>query len=194
VELYRVRDVGYVDPVQREARAFGKDFCPSAALDLNGDGKVELLAEIELDGFESVRPRLRLVLWANAHRFELRGQPEAAAAHARAERAEREAALAEAQRGRDVREAMRLGIELAALAQLDGADARGQVAQLDQALRGMVLEPAQAAALLGARERIFRDFGAASPAAPAAGTPAAADVQEEQDRLGRAPGLQKSQG
>ncbi len=54
LRVYRVRDVGFVDPVIVETQIFGREICPRSAVDLDGDGVVELWSEVELGGFPIV--------------------------------------------------------------------------------------------------------------------------------------------
>jgi hypothetical protein len=161
--VYRVRDVGFVDPVHIDTRAIGQDFCPNAVVDLEDDGSAELLADLALHGFGPVTPRVRVALWPRNHEFELRGNPNGLARFTATERAGRERALADARARRDIPEALRLGIELAALAHLSGADPNKQVAELDAALRGLVLSRAEATTVLTARSRIFQAWNTAPP-------------------------------
>jgi len=68
IEVHRVRDSGFVDPVPVE-HPLGH--CPDTVRDVNADGDVELLvtlspAELGLDGIEG---DLQLPLWARSHRF-----------------------------------------------------------------------------------------------------------------------------
>jgi hypothetical protein len=172
IDVYRVRDVGFVDPVKLDTRHFGQEFCPYAVLDLDGDGKVELLADVSLQGFEPLAPHVRVPLWARDHRFVTDGNSPAAMQFAVTERNDRVQQLVAARKRRDAKEALRLGVELAALAQLSGSEPAEQVAEFDRATRGFVLSPAEAASLIGARNRIFQDWNieAASPTATPADT------------------------
>ncbi len=175
LRLYRVRDVGFVDPVPIDTRVLGQNICARAASDLNGDGVLELTTEIELTGFLSaagldVAPHLQIPLWADQHRFAARTETEAQRSWLRGERARREAELQRARSKLDVTLSYVLGIELAALAHLERADPSAQVGAFDRALAGLVLAPEESAANLRAREKIFTDWNDPSPP-PAASEP-----------------------
>jgi hypothetical protein len=191
LQVYRVRDVGFVDRVVVDSRIFGQDVCARAAIDLDVDGIVELVTEVELLGFprggaSAEARRMFLPLWANQHQFVARAGSAAQRAWLTQERTRREAELQQARGRLDVANCYALGIELAALAYLDGGDRDAQIAAFDRALRGLVLQPAQAAANLTARGRIYSDWNRPDdePAAAPTPTPAretrAAKVQSEQ--------------
>jgi hypothetical protein len=156
--VYRVRDVGFVDPVPTPLRLFAQDLCPTAIADLDRDGRAELIVDTELRGFEGETPRVRVPLWAFDHRYELRAKPDALAFHIAAERAQRLAQLAAAHRRLDAAEAQRLAIELAALAYLLGQSPHEQVRAFDDALAGLVLSTSEQHAALAARLTIFRSW------------------------------------
>jgi hypothetical protein len=163
--VYRVRDVGFVDPVPTPVRLFAQDFCPTAIADLDRDGRAELIVDAELGGFEGETPRVRVPLWAFDHRYELRAKPEALALHVAAERAARQAQLADARRRLDTPAAQRLAIELAALACLLGQSPREQVLAFDNALAGLVLGASEQRAALAARMTIFTTWNVRTPSA-----------------------------
>jgi hypothetical protein len=173
LQVYRVRDVGYVDRVVVEARVFGQDVCPTAAVDLNGDGTVELLTELELQGFPRASGgaparRVLLPLWADQHRFVARAGTAAQRAWLAQARTRREAELEQARGRLDVPSCYGLAIELAALVYLDGGDREAQLGAFDRALAGLVLQPAQAAVNVRARARIYNDWNKLESEPPAA--------------------------
>jgi hypothetical protein len=170
IDVYRIRDVGFVDPVTLDRHHFAQEFCPYAALDLDDDGTVELLADVPLRGFEPLAPRVRVALWPQGHRFEANGRSDAAKQFMKSERLDRDRQLTAARTRRDVNEALRLGIELAALVQLWGGRPDQQVAEIDMATHGLVLQPGQAATLIAARHRIFHDWNVPAPATSPSGT------------------------
>lgn len=68
LEVYRVRDSGFVDPVPVER---GQARCPSQVADVDGDGAVELLvvfSSAEL-GLSQLTSPVRVPLWPRAHRY-----------------------------------------------------------------------------------------------------------------------------
>lgn len=161
VRVYRVRDVGFVDPVIVDTQLLGQEVCPRSVVDLDGDGVVELWSEVELGGFPIVGaavPRLPLPLWADQHRFVARANTRPQRAWLARERAQREAALARARKELDVATCYVLAVELAGLAYLEQGDPAARLAAFDAALNGLVLTPAQAAVNLKARDRIFREW------------------------------------
>lgn len=161
LRVFRVRDVGSVDPVVVDSQVLGQEICPSAAIDLDGDGVIELSTELELVEFPSAGgdvPRLLVPLWADQHRFVARPGSGPQRAWLAQERASREAALERARVRLDVASCYALGIELAALAYLERSDPATQLAAFERALRGMVLTPPQAAASLSARARIYTEW------------------------------------
>jgi hypothetical protein len=185
LRVYRVRDVGFIDPVIVDSQVLGQRVCPRSAVDLNNDGVVELWSEIELDGFPilgAALPRISLPLWANRHRFVARADTPLQHAWLRRERAQREASLELARKQLDVPTCYVLAVELAALAYLEGGDPSAQLAAYDQALSGLVLTPLEAAANVKARGRIFTDWNEPVQQEPApravAASPPAKDPQE----------------
>jgi hypothetical protein len=161
LRVFRVRDVGSIDPVVVESQVLGQEICPNAAIDLDGDGIIELSTELELVGFPSAGgsvPNLLLPLWADKHRFVARPGPGPQRAWVAQQRASREVELQRARVRLDVASCYVLGIELAALAYLERSDPATQLAAFDRALHGLVLTQAQAAASASARARIFTDW------------------------------------
>lgn len=165
LQVYRVRDVGFVDPVELDTQVMGQPFCAEATADLDGDGRVELVGELEIAGFataapEATTPRLQLPLWAAQHRFVARSGSSKQRAWLATARSEREVELADARRRLDVERSMTVAVELAAIAHLGGDDAPAQLRAFDRALSGLVLTNAQAAAGVRARGRIYADWNA----------------------------------
>ncbi|HKU44305.1 MAG TPA: hypothetical protein VJR89_39370, partial [Polyangiales bacterium] len=173
LRVYRVRDVGTVDPVLTDTQVLSETVCPRAAVDLDGDRVVELLTEVPLNGFDlRPAPRLLVPLWADQHRFVARAQTAAQRSWVTQQKKRREVELQEARARLDYKAAFARAVELSAFAYLEGADPKGQVAVFDRALGGMVLEPQEAAANLRARKRIFdawNTFQAPDAVRPAAG-------------------------
>jgi hypothetical protein len=170
IEVYRIRDVGFVDPVKLDTHHFGQDFCPYAVVDLDDDGAVELLADVPLRGFEPLAPHVRVALWPQDHRFEANGRSAGAKAFMKSERLERDRQLTAARNRGDVSEAMRLGIELAALLQLWGGRPDQQAAEVDMAVQGLALKPGEAATSIAARNRIRDDWNVPTPPTSPSGT------------------------
>jgi hypothetical protein len=161
LRVFRVRDVGFVDPVVVDSLVLGQEICPHAAIDLDGDGVVELTTELDLVGFPgtgAIVPRMHLPLWADQHRFVARAGSAAQRAWLGRERARLDAELQRARQRLDVSRCYFIGIELAALAYLERSDPAAQLAAFDRALGGMVLTPPQAAANLRARSHIYTDW------------------------------------
>lgn len=176
--VYRVRDVGFVDEVPVTVHAFGQDLCPTSAEDLNADGKVELLASAALDGVAFPKQAsVRVPLWASEHRFALGGPADALASWMSAERTSREIELAEARRLLDVRWALRLAFELAALSLVDGQTRAQQLQVFDAALHGLVLDADEQTAVLAARARIDQKWNPATVAPGLPGAPGSPPAQ-----------------
>jgi hypothetical protein len=134
IELHRVRDVGFVDPVALPDRALGEPACVESARDVDGDGKAELLFVVRLLslGRAGARaPELPLVLWAVEHRFEVRPPAGALAAELLSLR---QGAIELARMRGDSDSVYRLAFELALLTALTGADAASRRAKFDQLL------------------------------------------------------------
>lgn len=166
LRVYRVRDVGAVDRVVVDAQVMGQRVCARSAIDLDGDGVVELWTEVDLGGFPIVgaaAPHLSLPLWADQHRFVARAGTQAQRAWLAGERVQREAALQRARAHLDVGTCYVLAVELAALEYLERGDPAAQLAAFDRALTGLVLSPPQAAAGAKARARIYTDWNVPEP-------------------------------
>lgn len=162
--VYRVRDVGYVDAVPVEVFTFGRDLCPSAVEDVDGDGRAELLVNIALPEFDlDSLPEVRAVLWAHSHRFVLNAEPQKLEQFLHAQEHERERDLQQARSKRKRGDVLRLAVELAALAHLRGASVDEQIARLDGALHGLRLHPHERDWLLLAHERIRHLWHAPPP-------------------------------
>lgn len=167
--VYHVLDVGFIDPVTSSVHLFGRDFCATAMIDLDHDGRTELAVDIELVDFPGVTPRLRVPLWAFDHRYQLRAKPGELALYVAAERTARAPELAEARHQLDATSAERLAIELAALAHILDESAQNQLAAFDGALAGLVLSASEQRAVLEARRTIYTAWND-SPAAGQADT------------------------
>jgi hypothetical protein len=161
LRAYRVRDVGFVDPVPLDFQLFGQTLCPTDFDDIDKDGRIELLAEVALVGVELPRQAaVRVLSCAADHRFSVSGPSAARSAWLAAERAPRALELQEARAQRDVRWVLQLSFELAALALLDGADTAQQLATFDGGTAGLVFDADEQAAVLSARDRIAKVWSA----------------------------------
>jgi hypothetical protein len=169
VLVYRVRDTGVVDPVGVDAQLFEQARCPNAVADVDGDGRAELLVDVELSGFEGEAPHVRVPLWPADHRFSAGADPVALARYVAAQRSARAPELAAALRQHDFETCYRLSVELAALWFLQGRSATDQVVAFDRAMEGLVLTADQQRALLAARERIFSGWNQPAREAASAG-------------------------
>jgi hypothetical protein len=159
VQVYRVRDVGYVDHVETRLRAFNREHCASGVAVNDQDGRAELYVDVALVDFElPFPPTLRLVLWPVEHRFSPAGTGDQLARFVAAQQAAREIDLDQARASKDSVNARRLAVELAALSQLLGLPEQDQLAQFDRALRFIPLNAAEKAWTLAARERIARSW------------------------------------
>jgi hypothetical protein len=177
--VFRVRDVGYVDPVPVALPLFGRERCPSGAADVDQDGKAELYVDIELTEFVlQTAPSVRVVLWPEKHRFVLDTADHKLAQYVAAQQAARELELEQARALEDVPEVLRLGVELAALSRLLGLPVRDQVARFERAREGVKLSAAERRWAESASAQIaehWREPAAPAPAptdAPAGGAPA----------------------
>lgn len=122
-----------------EAENVAPGSCASALDDVDGDGRVEVIVEVGWPALAlsaSSVPALRVALGAEEGGWRAGATP---AAFVERERAERRRALADARARLDVAAASRLGVELAALANVAGATPDAQVRWYDEALAGLVL-------------------------------------------------------
>lgn len=164
--IYRVRDVGFVDALPTSLSMFGAKFCPTDLADVDADGRIELLVQIALTGFEPLTPRIRVPLWASQHQFVLRARPDALEHELAREYRARLAELSEARRRFAILNAQRLAIELAAIAHIRGQTPEQQVLEFDNAIGGLVLDEHARALAQAARTTIFQRWNPARPAAP----------------------------
>lgn len=144
-------------PIEIDRLAPGR--CASSLEDVDGDLSLEAIAELrwpELAVGAQV-PALRLALPARDGGWPAGAMP---LRYEQQERESREAALAEARARLDVAAASRLGVELAALANLAGATLAAQAQRYDEALEGMVLRPDERDAVDAIRAHIARGWGA----------------------------------
>jgi hypothetical protein len=158
LQVYRVLDVGLVDPVQVDAHVFNRNLCPNAVADLDADGRAELVVDVELSGFEGDAPHVRAPLWPAEHRFAPQANPAALARYVAAQRSARAPELAAAVRAHDFASCYRLSVELAALWHLLGRTPADQLSAFDRAMAGLVLTVAQQRSVMAAREQIFVDW------------------------------------
>jgi hypothetical protein len=157
--VYRVRDVGFVDPVPVNFSLFGAERCPNTVMDIDHDGRAELLADVPLLDFElAAPPMLRVALWANRHRYVLRDENGRQANYVAQQEAEHERALEEARAAHDTQASLRLAVELAALARLLDRPTADQLSRFDDALAGLGLAPRDKARAAQARAQIAADW------------------------------------
>lgn len=174
IELHRVRDVGFVDPVPLPERALGEPACVEAARDVDGDGKAELLLMVRMLtlGRAGARaPELPLVLWPVDHRFEVRPPAGALAAELLATRS---GGIELARMRGDSDSVYRLAFELALLAAVTGADAATRRAKFDQLLGDALAgseSVARARAFLDAALPPLAEWPEAVPASDSPATP-----------------------
>ncbi len=160
IAVVHVDDEGRVTEAPIDAEAVSPGSCASALEDVDGDGVMEAIIvlrwpELALDP-ERV-PTVRVALAARDGGWPPEAMP---IAYERARHEARRAALDVARRTRDVAEVSRLGVELAALANLRGATPSAQVAAYDEALAGLVLQPAERDAVEGVRAAIAAGWSA----------------------------------
>ena len=148
-------------PIEIDALAPGR--CASSLEDVDGDGSLEAIAELAWPAHaisEAAVPALRVALPARDGGWPAGAMP---LAYERREREARQAALEEARSRLDVASASRLGVELAALANLAGATLAAQAQRYDQALEGMVLRRHERDAADAIRAFIATGWGAEAP-------------------------------
>jgi hypothetical protein len=174
--VFRVRDVGYVDAVPVQQQLFGQARCPTGLSDVNRDGKVELVVDVDLVDFVlETPPALRVVLWPEQHRFVLDTADHKLAQYVAAQQAAREIELEQARSVKDVATCLRLAVELAALTHLLGLPPRDQVARFERALTGVDLRAPQRAWAESARAHMEQTWTEPPRAsAPPASAPSAA--------------------
>jgi hypothetical protein len=141
IAVVRIDEEGRVAVAPIAADSVAPGSCASELADVDRDGSYEAIVALRwpaLALIDSEVPSVRVALAARDGGWPAAGMP---VAYEAAERAAREGALAIARRERDVARASRIGVELAALANLRGAPVAAQVASYDRALAGLVLEP-----------------------------------------------------
>lgn len=181
IAAFRVRDVGFVDPVMADFGPLGEGACIAALRDVDGDGRTELLARFELPAPPAGRaPVLLCPLWPSQHRFDWRGEPAAMAGYYGGRIERRLARLARADVATDPPTALQLAAELGlAKYMLHGPEAA--LSAVDAALSGQPLGAAQAAWLRRVRARLSQrrpgdEVTAGEGAAPGAPDAGLADV------------------
>jgi hypothetical protein len=142
--VYRVRDVGYVDPIDATFEAFGRSWCSAAVDDVDKDGKAELLVDVSLIGFNERSLSQRVLDW---QRSRVRS---------------------------DIPLLGELAVELAALDHWLGESSEAQLSSFDAAFAGVSLSAGQRARVQRARQRIERDWNPPRPAAETSSSGAAA--------------------
>lgn len=148
-------------PIEVERVAAGE--CASALEDVDGDGRFEAIVELAwpalaLSGEEV--PLLRIALVAREGGWRAGAMP---LPYDERERQSRRLALTAARARFDVAAASRLGVELAALANLAGAPLAAQVRRYDDALAGLVLRADERDAVDAVRAHIAAGWGARAP-------------------------------
>lgn len=129
VLVYRIRDVGFADPLSIGLAWLGDDPCVEHVADRDGDGKVELLTTWTLTDVPlSIQPSIEVAFFPDHHHYEPVAPPHYYAGAITTADVE----LADAQGGSPER-VYELGLRLAALHWLSGADTDAQLAQLDRA-------------------------------------------------------------
>jgi hypothetical protein len=157
--VFRVRDVGYVDRVETRLHAFNQDHCATGAADFDQDGRIELYVDVQLLDFELPHPpTLRLLLWADQHRFSPAGVGDQLARFVASQQAAREIDLDQARASKDSVNARRLAVELAALTQVLGLPEQDQLAQFDRALGHIPMNAAEKAWSQAARAHIAQTW------------------------------------
>ncbi len=187
--VLRIGEAGQVTLAPDDAEALQPGSCVGALRDVDGDGVVEALARLRWPevavGAEVAEVEAALVLEEGAWRS--RGAP---TGYAEAERERRAEALARARAARDLPRALRLAVELAALAHLDGATVSAQVERFDASLDGLVLTEEVSVAVDAARALIASGWGARPDPAMSRSS---ADEQANEG-AGRAAGLSQPEG
>jgi len=164
LSVYRVRDVGHVDLVPTRVSLLGKERCPSAVADLDGDGHAELIADIQLVDFEADRPpSVRVALWAERHRFVPRDETGRATRFIEQELRDRRAELERARGAGNAQMSMRIAIELSALHHVLERPTSEQLADFDAALAGVALTPDVQAYAAAARDYIEQGWTGTPP-------------------------------
>jgi len=144
IVVYRVRDVGYVDPARIDFGPLGDAACVTAVRDVDGDGLFELVAAWSAGQLALKRaPAVEAVLFSRDHRFTLEGE-EAAARYYAAQAQTTTLRLLEQRDGGDRDAAWTAAAELGLLGFLQGGAAAARV-QFDEALAGLSPDPSREA-------------------------------------------------
>lgn len=157
--LLRVDEEGRVTLAADDAEALQPGSCVTAFSDVDDDGVPEALVslawpELAIDG---VVARLHAPLTLEDGAWRARGVPTSYAEH---ERETRTTALVAARASGRIAEVVRIALELAALAHLEGATAAAQVHHFDDALEGVALDDAHRSALEAVRAVLRSGWGA----------------------------------
>lgn len=137
--IIRLYEDGRARAARIEAENVAPGSCASALRDVDGDGRLEAIVELEWRALalsDASVPSLSVALAASEGGWRAGAMP---AEYEARERASRRAALADARARLDVASANRIGVELAALANLAGAPLAAQVRAYDEALAGLVV-------------------------------------------------------
>ncbi len=140
--VIRIDESGAADLMEDDAEALQEGACVARFEDVDGDGRVEAMVELAWPdlamGTEVARVDVALVEREAAWRAD--GMP---VVYVEREREARREELQEARERRDVGRAVRLAVEIAAIAHLTGASIAAQVRRYDDALAGLVLSVAE---------------------------------------------------
>ena len=140
IEAFRIRDVGFVDPVSIEPGAL--QGCAQELADVDADGVLELLVMLRypIEGLSEV-PQVHIPLFAADHRFSPNPEHPAFADFVAVQRAARQGSLSTAARSGQGERALRIAVELAALEAFSQAPSPDPLAALEQALAQAALAP-----------------------------------------------------
>lgn len=172
--VLRIAESGRARAVRIEAGAVADGACACCLEDVDGDGRPEALVDLswpELaigDRVPSVRAAL---VWTDGA-WIANGTPDVFAGRERAARAE---ALSRAREANDVATASRIGIELAAIANMTGATIAAQLARYDEAIAGLAPSDEELPYIQQARARIAAGWAVLQAPDPA-------DVEEGTER------------
>jgi hypothetical protein len=159
VSVFRVRDVGAVDILPTRPALFGVERCPRAVADVDLDGRAELLVDVQLLEFQlESPPTVRIVLWADEHRYVLLDADDRAQRWFDGQVAQRELELEQARQDRSLQTTFRLAVELAVIARLQERPRADQLARFEQTVAGLRLSVAEQNWVAAARAEIAADW------------------------------------
>lgn len=167
IAVIRIAEDGRASAPPIEIEEIARGRCASSLEDVDEDGRLEAMAQLTWPALaltDRETPSLRVALAARDGGWPAGAMP---LGYEEREREARRAALAEARARLDVAAASRLGVELAALANLAGAPLASQAQRYDDALEGMVLREHERDRADAIRAYIASGWGV-MPAEPAA--------------------------